>query len=369
MPRMKGLIAICPALVVSCLAACGGGAPPTAPASSSPSASLSAAAPPASAKPASAAASTAPGAKPAALDKITLSYTAATSDQLPSMIAKDRGFFEQNGLDVDIVAIGSGSNPQAAALSGQIQVFQGASEVVPADLAGADLAYIASPSTAFSFWLFSVPSITNPADLKGKQVAVTGLGSSTHTAARLGLRQLGLDPEKDVVITAVNNPPAIFAAMQSGAVQAASIGPSNIVQAREAGWHELIDLDKAGVVYPAGWPIVSHKYADAHQDVIMRFTKGLVQGIAFMIKQPQESQAILGKWAKNDNAAYLKANYDLAAPHLQKAPHPSLEGVRNVIDQVSLTTPEAKGQDPAKFVDDRYVRALEDNGFIASLYK
>jgi NitT/TauT family transport system substrate-binding protein len=345
------------------LAACGSAAPVT-----QPPVPASAKAPAGASASAKAPAGASASAK-AAPDKITVAYTAVTSDQLPSMVAKERGFFDQNGLDVDLVSIGSGSNPQAGVISGQIQVYQGASEVVPADMAGADLAFIASPSTAFSFWLFTVPSVTTAADLKGKRVAVTGLGSSTHTAARLALRSLGLDPEKDVAITAVNNPPAIFAAMQSGAVQAGSVGPSNIVQARQAGFHEMVDLEKQGIIYPAGWPIVSRKYADGHRDVALRFMKSISQGIAFMIKEPAETQAILSKWTKNTDAAFLKANYELAAPHLQKAPYPNLDGVRNVIDQVSVTTPEAKNLDPATFVDASYVKSLEDSGFIASLYK
>lgn len=335
------------------LASCGGTATPGRPASgATPSAPAS---PSASAK--------------VAPDKISTAYTAITSDQLYSMIAKEKGFFAENGLDVDLTMIGSGSNPQAGVIAGQLQVYQGAGEVVTADLAGADLAFIGSPSTAFTFYLFSLPSITTANELKGKRVAVTGLGASTHTAARLALRTLGLDPEKDVAITAVNNPGAIFAALQSGAVQAAAIGPSNIIAARQAGFHEMVDLAKQGVIYPAGWPIVSRRYADSHRDIIQRYVKSVLQGVAFQIKNPAESQAILGKYAKSDDAAYLKANYDTALPHLQKAPYPSLDGVKNVIEEAVLTNPAAKNADPNTFMDSSYVKSLDDSGFIASLYK
>src|SRR5712692_7286828 len=61
----------------------------------------------------------------AAKEKIVISYPSAGIDALPSMVAKDQGFFEQNGVDVDVVAIGAGSQPDAALMANQIQVLLG----------------------------------------------------------------------------------------------------------------------------------------------------------------------------------------------------------------------------------------------------
>lgn len=73
----------------------------------------------------SAAASTASASAPAARgpDDITVAYTAATTVQLPLMVAKDKGFYAQNGLNADVTFIGAGSEPQAAVLAGQLIAY------------------------------------------------------------------------------------------------------------------------------------------------------------------------------------------------------------------------------------------------------
>jgi NitT/TauT family transport system substrate-binding protein len=353
------------------LSGCGGAAP--AASSPPPAASKPAAAPASAAAASPSPASSAPaGAGPAApggKEKITVAYTSATMDQLSAMVAKERGFFDQNGLDADVVAIGSGSNPSAAVLSGQVVAYAGGPEIVAADINGADLAYIAAASVDFNFWLYTIPSITTAEQLKGKQVAVTSLGSSTQTAAKIALRSLNLDPEKDVVWSAVNNPPAILAALQNGAVQAGSIGSSNITAVRQTNMHLMVDVSKLDAPYPAGWHIVSRKYAAAHEDQIQRYMKSIVQAIAYMSQQPDGTKQVLSKYSKSTDQTFLDANYQLVAPKLQRVPLVPLKGVQLVIDETALSLPQAKGADPATFVDDRYVKSLDASGFIAGLYK
>lgn len=302
-------------------------------------------------------------------DKVAAAYTAVTTEQLPAMVAKEEGFFDENGLDVELISIGGGSNPTAALMSGQIQVFTGGPEAILASLGGADLVYVAAPSTTIQFWLDTVPTITSPEQLKGKQVAVTVLGSSSHTAAKMAIRSLGLDPDKDIIFTPVNNPPTILAALQNGAVPAASIGSPNRAAALKAGMKEWVDVAKLNVPFPNGWDIMTRAYVDGHQDITQRYVKSIAQGIAFEIQHPAETQQIMGKYSQNDDAALLKQAYDLVVPYLRKDPLPEADGVRNALQEQVGANPKAATADPATFVDTRWVQNLETNGFIASLYQ
>jgi NitT/TauT family transport system substrate-binding protein len=363
--------------LVFILAGCGGSG--AAPAGSSPAAAASQAAPaskpaasasaaaaaPASAKPAVGSAAAASGAK----DKMTIAYTSFTLDQLAPMVAKDEGFFDKNGIDAEVVSIGAGSRPEAALLSNQVQVVEGGPEEVAASINGADLEYVAAADTSFLFWLYSIPSIKTAEDLKGKTIAVTSLTSSTYTAAKVAVRSLKLDPAKDVTFIAVNNPPAIAAAMSNGAAQAGSIGSTNIVAAKKAGYNMLVDIASLGVPYPAGWPTVSKKWAAGHEDLMNRFMKAYTQGIAAMIRQPDLAQKELSKYSKNDDPEFLKGVYDVVSPHLNKAPYVDVKGVQLVLEELAANEPKAKTADPNSFMDNHWVKALEDNGYIASLYK
>jgi NitT/TauT family transport system substrate-binding protein len=290
-------------------------------------------------------------------------------DQLSPMVAKEEGFFDQNGLDADLISIGAGSRPEAALLSGQVQMVEGGPEEISAALAGADNEFVAAPDPDFNFWLYGAPDVKTAADLKGKRIAVTSLTSSTYTAARIAVKSLGLDPDKDVTYVPVNNPPAIFAAMQTGAAQAGAIGSTNIIQARQSNFNLLVDISKLGTHYPAGWYAVSKKWADSHSDTMAKLMKSGVQAVAYMIQQPEGTQKVLQKYSKNDDQAFLKGNYELVQPHLHKVPLVPVDGVKLVLDELSSSEPAAKTADPNKYLDNHWVQQLQDSGFIDSLYK
>lgn len=357
------------------LTACGGSqAAPTpatssAPVSAAPASKLAASAKAAASKPAASSAAAKP-ASSGAKDKLTIAYTAPTLSQLGPAVAKEQGFFDQNGLDVDVVPIGAGSQPQAALMSNQLQLELGGPEVVAASVAGADLEFVGAEETVFLFWLYGSPKVKTAADLKGGKVAVTSLTSSTYTGARYAVQSLKLDPDKDVTFIATNNPAAILAAMESGQVEAGMVGPTNKVQVESSGkYHMLVDLASIGLQFPAGWWAVSKGWAASHDAIMQRLMKSMVQAVAYIIQQPEGTQKILAKVTKNDDPAFLKGNYDTEGPHIQKVPYADVKGVQMVLDGLVSHNAAAKTANAASIVDNHWLKALEDSGYIASLYK
>jgi NitT/TauT family transport system substrate-binding protein len=300
--------------------------------------------------------------------KLSVGFTSLSGTQLPIWVAKDRGFFEQNGLDVELQNLPNGQVATAAMLAGQIQAMQIAIEPIQVGLTGeADMIYIIAPQTVMFFRLFTLPSIKDPSELKGKVVGITALGSVTNTAAKMALRSLGLNPEKDVQIVAANTIPGVLAALQSGGIQAGILSSPTTIRAREAGMKEVADVSKLGAFVTA-WHVMSRKYMDANPDVVRRYTKSIVQAIAFEIQRPEETQQILGKYVSITDAAILKESYNELVPFLRRVPSPDLKSVQAVLDEFASTVPAAKTADPARFIDMRFVKELEDSGFIASLY-
>jgi NitT/TauT family transport system substrate-binding protein len=301
---------------------------------------------------------------------MTISYTAATLEQMPPMVAKEQGFFDQNGIDAEVIPIGAGSQPQAALMAGQIQMYEGGPDAIAATVAGADLEFVGTAETAFLFYLYGAPAVKTATDLKGGKVAVTSLTSSTYVAAKLGVKSLGLDPDKDVTYVAVNNPPAILAAMESGAVQAGTVGPTNLAQVQASGkYNQLADIAKLNQPYPAGWWSVSKQWANAHDDIMQRMIKSLVQGVAYEKQNPDGTKKILAKYAKNDDPVFLNGNYDIESPHIQRVPVADVKGVLLALQELASTNAAAKNADPNTFVDNHWVEALDKGGFITTLYK
>jgi NitT/TauT family transport system substrate-binding protein len=301
--------------------------------------------------------------QPAPAERITVAYSAISAAHLPLWVAHDEGYFDQNGLNVEIVSIAGGSSPTAALLSGQIQFLQISVEAMQATLNGADLVYIAAPSEIANFSLFAIPSITSGAELKGKKIGVTGVGTATYTAAKLALKSFGLSLD-DVQVTSVNSVPAILAAMQSGAVDAGAISVPTTLQARKAGMHELVNVADLHIPFPNAWQTASRAYLKSHPDVARRFTRSIVQAIGFMKKDPAGTQRVLAKYANITDLAVLDESYQSIAKYLLSDPTPSTTAVKNALEDLVSTLPQAASADPNQFVDTTYINELKQSGFV-----
>src|SRR5262249_44759297 len=164
------------------VSACGGSAAPSA--SSQPS---DAAAPPPSAP--APAAQPAPEASPT---HITLAYSTASAANSPLQLAQDRGIFRANGLDVELIHAMGNAGP-AAALSGQAQVLAtGCAEALAAIAGGADFVLMMVWINRMQYVLAGSPTIAGPETLRGKRLAVSRIGSSSHLATKFIVKYLGL---------------------------------------------------------------------------------------------------------------------------------------------------------------------------------
>jgi hypothetical protein len=87
------------------------------------------------------------------------------------------------------------------------------------------------------------------------------------------------------------------------------------------------------------------------------------------------SQAVL--FVTRDAGFFKKYEIDLqilfvdtyAIKYMARVPYPSLKGVETILDDLAKTNPKAKGADPKRFVEPRFLKELEDSGFVAQLYR
>jgi len=94
-----------------------------------------------------------------------------------------------------------------------------------------------------------------------------------------------------------------------------------------------------------------------------------VEAIARMKHDRQLTLSVMGKFLRTNDMEQLGEPYDIYAnKYLMKVPLPTVEAIRPVLEELELRNPKAKGQDPRRFFDDRFVRELQANGFIDALY-
>jgi len=320
------------------------------------------------AKPAasSSAASAAPAAasKPATRTPITVVYNSPDAGYLALWIGQDAGIFAKNGLDVKLQLVSNGTQAMAALLSGQVQFIQtGGSAALGPAMDGANLTLLTVIIPVYSYVLEANPSIKQPSDLKGKKLGVGSLGDSGDLATRVGLRKIGLDPDKDVTILAIGSTPVRAAALRNGAIQAAATSfPENLALEKD-GFTRLLDL--AALKLPAaGQSTIAEKgWVAAHHDATQAYVDSLIEALTKARQDKAFAIASMKKAMKTDDDAAMNLTYDYYVNEVfPKLPEPDPALFADAMDLLSKTNDKAKGFDLSKLIDPSFVNDAKARG-------
>src|SRR5918999_228933 len=190
---------------------------------------------------------------PSAAQEILVAHPALTFGDIPYYIAKEKGFYRDEGIQVKDLYIRGGVTASQALQAGSVHFTLAPGTGVGAALFGLSIKTILVFCDKPYHFLYARPDlgVRSAADLKGKRIAVTGLGSTTYYAARKVVERLGLDADKDVRILSVGD---IWPALQGGAVEAGLIRPPFTNMAEKMGMVRLayvgdaIQLPMSGLV-------------------------------------------------------------------------------------------------------------------------
>jgi ABC-type nitrate/sulfonate/bicarbonate transport system substrate-binding protein len=293
--------------------------------------------------------------------RLRVVYPAPSPTYLASWIAREGDHFKEQGLNVELIYIPSGSLVIQAMLAGEAPiVFSGGRALVNATLGGADLVMIAGVVNVPAFYIMALPEIKALQDLRGKKVGVTRIGSSTDFTMRLVLRKIGLQPDKDVAFVQLGDLASQAAALGTKAIAAAAFVPPFNLKAKEVGAKLLVDMARVGAHYPHTGLVASRKYLHSSNDVVRRFLKGYAQGLRRMVADPSFAKAVLSKYTKTTEPAYLDAMHQYALDFVERVPYPTRDGIMETLRESEH--PRAKNARPEDFIDDQLVRGLETEG-------
>jgi NitT/TauT family transport system substrate-binding protein len=310
------------------------------------------------------------GAVPAPPVALRFPYTAVSVVILPLWVAQDGGYFAQEGLQTDLEFISTGPVLTQAMVAGEVPIaFSGLEAAVTAAIAGADTVVLAAGTERFLFRLYGVPSVTSLADLRGKRIGVTRIGTATDILARTLLQRSGLEPDRDAAIVQVGGLPEILAAMQVGGVDAGVLSPPTMFGAESAGYNRLADTTEIDLPFHQAVVVSTRRYVAAQPDVTRRALRAYLRGVARLKQDKAFAKQVLAKWTNTDDDAVLEQSWVLLDRILPPAPYPRDAAIQPVLDQARAQDPAAAPRAPADFYDDRPLRELEQSGFVASLYR
>jgi NitT/TauT family transport system substrate-binding protein len=305
-----------------------------------------------------------------AADRVTLIYTFTSGSTLPLWVAQEAGLFKKYNLDVLLVSIQGSARGAQALLSGDADVAAvGGEVVVLSALKGGNMKIFAGMVDVFPSMIFTAKNITRPENLKGKKIAISTFGSSSDFSVRYALRNLGLNPDKDVTILQVGNQPNRFAALVSGAVEATIINPPLTLQAQRMGYHLLVDLGATALKYPQAELVSLPGYMKSHEDVMRRLVRAYTESLYLIHTQKTASQRALEKFMKLSDPQMIDDSIESYRNYFPKKPYPSVEALQFVIEYLAEKQPEIRKLKPESLVEPRFVRELDESGFIDQLYR
>jgi len=302
---------------------------------------------------------------------LRISYPAPVTVYLPLWVAKDAGFFTKNGVEVELVHVGSSPIAMAAFLAGEIDILGGGGSSGPnAYLRGQrDLAFFASMNNKFVFSIYGPPTMANLSAVRGKRIGVTRFGGTMDFATRHFLRLSGLDPARDVAMVQVGRVQDILSAMTAGSVDVGTMAFPYDIKARESGYRELADLAQSGARYASSSFLGKRQFLAQHKPRIDAFVRGLIEAIHFIRTKRDEAIKILARYTRMSDMNILQQTYDFHTRVIwPRVPELHPEDLKLVLEELADANPKAREIDPAELIYNAAIKDVVASGFVEKLY-
>jgi NitT/TauT family transport system substrate-binding protein len=222
--------------------------------------------------------------------EVFVAHPALTFGDIPYYIAKEKGLYRDEGIQVKDLYIRGGVTASQALQAGSVHFTLALGTGVRAALSGMTIKAVMVYCDKPYHFLYGRPDlgVRGAQDLKGKRIAVTGVGSTTYYATRKVVERLSLDPDKDVRILAAGD---IWAALAGGSVEAGLIRPPFTNAAEKMGMVRLAYVGDA-IQMPMSGLVTSEKMIQQQPDLVRRFVRATVKGLRFFLDKRNESDSI-----------------------------------------------------------------------------
>jgi NitT/TauT family transport system substrate-binding protein len=312
-----------------------------------------------------------PRASAQALTPIKVGYDGFSMTTSPMNYGLQKGIFRKHGLDLNMVYIDAGVTLTQAVVGGSVDIGQnGYTPAAAAAVQGGDIVFIGGISNKLPFQLIVKTEIKTAADLKGKKIAISRLGSSSDTAAGFAVAHLGLK-RSDVTLLQLGGEGTRTAAMMSGQIDGSMEQLPRSAELEETGkYHMLVDCTVVAGDYPNTSYVARRATLKAKPDVVKRFMMAMSESIHAYKTNKAEALELSAAFLKTPNNHALEATYDsftrIVFPDI---PRPSLKGIDLVLEEMKEKLPAAGNVKAAQLVDTTALDELEKEGFFTKLMK
>src|ERR1044071_395572 len=307
--------------------------------------------------------------KALAIDKINTSYISTSPGSSTVIwIAKDARIFEKYGIDPTVIFISGSVRGIQAILAGEIPVGEGGGPgLATARLAGGDVVAIAGNVNVLPYYLVAQPSIKRAEDLKGKIGGTHIAGTTAEFALKVGLKKIGIDPLKDVNLRVIGGSIERMVALQKRIVDFTVVTEAGKAMAEKLGYPTVVDMVALQIPFPQNGIYTSTKLIRDNPDFVRRYMRAYVEAIHFYKTHKEDTIKSMRKYSRLDDRKFLDEAWDWHVKFMPDAPYPPPDGYQLVLQDMAEKNPKAAQADIKDYIDARFVKELEDSGFIKGL--
>jgi NitT/TauT family transport system substrate-binding protein len=294
-----------------------------------------------------------------AQDKIVLpvTYSAINANMLSLWVAKDAGYFDEQGLDVRMLLIRGGSLAVQLLVTGQSPIgLIGGTAAAYAYLQGnKDVVIISRLQNVMAYTLGAKPEIQKPEDIKGKKLAVSRFGSTSDFVAEYALKHLGLK-KTDVTMIQIGLESDRLLAMQRGDISLSVFSPIITPVVKKAGMRILLDLEELKVPYLLTGHGTTRSFLEKNRSVVVKFMKASILAIKRIKNDRPFAEKVLAKHVRTSDLESVRMALEHQAKILPDIPYPLEDGIKTILEDLARSSPEAKNIAPSALIDTSVVR-------------
>lgn len=298
--------------------------------------------------------------------KLRISSATKTLGYGPLWVASKMGFFERQGLDVELVVIRASDVGIQALAGGSLEIAGSASDApIAAVEKGLDLVMVGGIINGLSQSIMAAKKFKTYSDLRGATFGAISLTSGVTFALRQVLKAKGLEYPRDYKLLVIGGTPQTYAALLSGQIDAAALSLPVNYAAEEQGFNEIGRFVDVIPNYQLAALSAKRSWAEKNRPVMVRVMKAMVQTMRWMHQNKEGAADFLAKEMRL-KAEHARRGWEFYSS--TRTWHPdgdiNLDGLQ-IVTQIYWEQTQSKGPIPkaGKYADQSYLRdALKELG-------
>jgi ABC-type nitrate/sulfonate/bicarbonate transport system substrate-binding protein len=251
----------------------------------------------------------------AQLKKVRLSATSVAVTELQFRIALLKGFYRDEGLDVEIILI-RGAVGMQALLGGSVDYTSAAGSIIAGAVRGVPVRLVLVVNTKPQFDLVGQPDIKTVAQLKGKVVGISSRGGAVDILTQTILSQHGVTANKDATLIVIGSPEELVTALRTGRIAACLLTqPRQLILYRD-GFTKLAYSGDYLSSYPTGGVGTTEEKIKNNPAEVMGFVRASLKGQQYFAQHRSESIELISKYLGIKDRPLATEVYDLQLSRL-----------------------------------------------------